>query len=84
MSETKTIVIQTNAQNRKALNMNTIASEKLNRIKVAMNAGEFSIGNLANELDWPFQKVRHKVHAIARKENKKLNSISRGIWSIKS
>ena len=82
MSETKTIVIQTNAQNRKALTMNTTVSEKLNRIKVAMKAGEFSIGNLAKELKWPFQKVRHKVHANAKKENKKLTSISRGIWSV--
>ena len=83
MSETKTIVIQTNAQNRKALTMNTTFSEKLNRIKVAMKAGEFSIGKLASELGWPFQRVRHQVHAIARKENKKLTSISRGNWSVK-
>ena len=82
MSETKTKVIQTNMQVRKALTMNTTASEKLNRIKLAMNSGEFSIGNLANELDWPFQKVRHQVHAIAKKKNKKLTSISRGIWSV--
>ena len=82
MSETKTKVIQTNTQDRIALPMNTTSSEKLNRIKVAMNAGEFSIGNLASELDWPFQKVRHQVHAIARKENKKLTSITRGIWSL--
>ena len=83
MSEIKTKVIQTNAQDRKALTIHTKVSEKLNRIKVAMNAGEFSIGNLASELDWPFQKVRHQVHEIARKENKKLTSISRGIWSVK-
>ncbi len=82
MSETKTIVIQTNTQNRKALTMNTKASEKLNRINVAMNSGEFSIGNIVKELKWPFQKVRHQVHAIAKKENKKLTSISRGIWSV--
>ena len=82
MSETKTKVIQTNTQDRIALPMNTTSSEKLNRIKVAMNSGEFSIGNLAKELKWPFQKVRHKVHAIAKKENKKLTSISRGIWSV--
>ena len=82
MSETKTKVIQINVQDRKAIIMNTIASEKLNRINVAMNSGEFSIGNLAKELKWPFQKVRHKVHAIAKKENKKLTSISRGIWSV--
>jgi len=83
MSESKTKVIQTNTEDRKALPMNTTASEKLNRIKVAMNAGEFSIGKLAKDLKWPFQKVRHKVHAIAKKENKKLTSISRGIWSVK-
>ncbi|MCH7947941.1 MAG: hypothetical protein IIC66_09115 [candidate division Zixibacteria bacterium] len=82
MPETKTKVIQTDTQDRKALTMNTTGSEKLNRIKVAMNAGEFSIGNLAKELKWPFQKVRHQVHAIAKKENKKLTSISRGIWSV--
>ena len=82
MSETKTKVIQTDTQDRKALTMNTTGSEKLNRIKVAMNAGEFSIGNLANELDWPFQKVRHQVHAIAKKEKKKLTSRSHGIWSV--
>ena len=82
MSETKTIVIQTNLQDRKALTMISTASEKLNCIKVAMNAGEFSIGKLANELDWPFQKVRHKVHAIAKNENKKLTSRSHGIWSV--
>ena len=82
MSETKLKVIQTNTQDRKALTMNNTDSKKLNRIKVAMNAGEFSIGNLANELDWPFQKVRHQVHTIAKKENKNLTSISRGIWSV--
>ena len=82
MSETKTKVIQTNTQDRKAIKTNTTASEKLDRINVAMNSGEFSIGNLAKELKWPFQKVRHQVHAIAKKENKKLTSISRGIWSV--
>ena len=83
MPETKTKVIQTDTQDRKAPTMNTTDSEKLDRIKVAMNSGEFSIGNLAKELKWPFQKVRHQVHAIAKKQNKKLTSISRGIWSIK-
>ena len=82
MSENKTKVIQTNTQDRKALTMNTTVSEKMNRIKVDMNAGEFSIGKLASELDWPFQKVRHQVHAIAGKENKNITSISRGIWTV--
>ena len=76
-------VIQSGPQDRKELTMNTTFSEKLNRIKVAVDAGEFSIGNLANELEWPFQEVRHQVHAIAKKENKKLTSISRGIWSVR-
>ena len=83
MLETKTNANQTNTNTGKAQPVDAANSGKLNRIKVAMNAGEFSIGNLANELDWPFQKVRHQVHAIAKKENMQLTSISRGIWSVK-
>jgi len=61
-------------------NTKRVDSKEMKKIHEAMNSGEFSIGNLAKELKWPFQKVRHHVHAIARKENKKLTPVSRGIW----
>ena len=61
-------------------NKERVDSIQVERIKSAMKAGEFSIGTLAKEHKWPFQKVRHHVHAIANKENKKLTSVSRGIW----
>ena len=83
MSEAKTRTNQVENKTSKGQLINAAESENLNRIKQAMKTGEFSIGNLAKELNWPFQKVRHQVHAIARKENKKLTSITRGIWSVK-
>lgn len=82
MSEIKTKENQINTKTVKARTMNSAESEKLKFIKEAMKSGEFSIGNLAKKLKWPFQKVRHHVLTIANKENKKLTSISRGIWSV--
>ncbi len=77
MSKTKTTTTATTSKKAKLRK----ATEQVSRIREAMNSGEFSIGKLAKELKWPFQKVRHHVLSIAKKENKKLTSVSRGIWT---
>lgn len=57
-----------------------VDSKQTKKIREVMKSGEFSIGKLARELKWPFQKVRRHVLSIVKKENKKLTSISRGLW----
>jgi len=39
--------------------------EGVEHINAAMRNGEFSIGELAKKLKWPFQKVRHFCRQIA-------------------
>jgi len=56
--------------------------EGIKVIKAAMIENpDFSIGLLARELKWPFQKVRHYCIQIARKADKGLVRLERGKWT---
>lgn len=58
------------------------SSAKVDRIKEVMQAGEFSMGELSKQFDWPFQKIRQTCRKIAKQENKSLKSVSRGRWKL--
>jgi len=57
-------------------------SAKVDRIREVMKAGEFSMGELSKQLDWPFQKVRQTCRKIAKQKRKSLKSVSRGRWKL--
>lgn len=57
-------------------------SAKVDRIKEVMQAGEFSMGELSKQLEWPFQKIRQTCRKIAKQKRKSLKSVSRGRWKL--